>query len=167
MPFHCGALKPEAERYIDRQFRTFAVRFRGKRLDYDDACELAAFLAIVPINQARWIFRWDKYGMRAAKSVIRWYSAPAEAEGMISANKEHADISDGIAIIQAMRAGGWTKGYLPKLTKAAIQQLYHSGMKPKAISKDLGLSIDQVHYVIWGRPDHSARRARAMAQLVL
>src|ERR1044072_6658131 len=167
MLYHCGALKPEAERYLDRQFRLFARRFSSRRVDYDDALCLAAFLAIVPIKHARWIFQWDKYGIRAAKSMRRWFTEPARAEGLIDANLKSIDADDGLAVVQAMRAGGWERGRVPEISRRDIKGVSQNGLPAGKIAKATGVHLWLVLGVDHDRPDLRDARARAVASIAM
>jgi len=167
IPFHVGALYPQTERYLDRQYRTVARRFRHKRLDYDDALCLSAFLSIVPVESARWVFLWDKYGVRAAQAVVRHYTEPAR--DLVLANAAAVDVDTGLAVLRAMQEGGWTRGPVPLVVSMALRELKHSGIGNRAISKRTRLTLDQVRWNIEGSRKSKGleSRSRALVQLAL
>jgi hypothetical protein len=154
IPFHCDALLPTAERYSSLKFRRVAQHFDG---DASDAVELAAFLAIVPFRWARWIFHWPR---RYVLPKVIW--APPE---FIRANREALDLDTGFAVLHAMQDGGWRRGRLPDVVRNTVLELVHNGRAQVDVARELGLSQDQVQYVVKGR--NTAASARAVAGLAI
>lgn len=160
IPYHMGALLPIEQRYTNLAFRRVARRFSPKRLDYDDARVLAAFLALVPPRFARFIFHWDKIAVSHAKIIQREFTD----ERLVRANWEAVDMETAIAILQAMKDGGWKSGPLPDIVKSAVREAKHRG---RDVSKDFGLGVDQVNAIMWPRTKRRADRARARVSLVV
>lgn len=163
IPHHLGVLLPIEQRYTNIQFRRFARRFRSRRLDYDDAQELAAFLAVCPRKScARWIFRWDKYSQTAAKAVEKHYRDAARES--IEANISSFGITDAVGLLRAMRDSGWKSGPWPPFIKRAVLQLAHE-RGVRAAADGFGLGVDQVY--VMSRPRKRANRKAVRAAVGL
>lgn len=154
IPFHADALLPEAERYASLKFR----RVHDGYWDEWDEAELAAFLYIVPIRWAKWIFQWSRPIVRRAVDV-------RGNPELAFANAEKLDMETGVAVIQAMREGGWRGGKLPVIARDALRELRHRGKTAASIAKMTGLTVDQVKYATIGRPVKNARRNLAVVGL--
>lgn len=167
MLYTCDALLPRAERYASLKFRRVSRRFRSRRLDYGDAIELAAFLDVVPVRFARWLFDWDKYGISAAQAIQRHYRDLAEEYA--KANHASVRVEDGIDLLRLLMAEGWNPrfGGYPKISKRSLRALRHDGVEPLALARELGMTVDQVKWAILGRPDRSAERNRAIASVAV
>lgn len=152
IPFHADALLPEAERYASLKFR----RVHDGVWDVWDETEVAAFLYVVPIRWARWIFQWNR---KVARKAVRVTGNPEFA----LANSAALDIETGLAVIRAMRDGGWRRGKLPDVARDALRELHHRGHADSALAKITGLSVDQVQYARKGRPLKSFSAIAALA----
>lgn len=156
IPFHCDALLPEAERYASLKFR----RVHDGFWDAWDETELAAFLHIVPIRWAKYIFQWPRRIQRKAVGVI------GNPEFGL-ANEAALDIETGLAVIQAMRDGGFRHGRLPRVAIDTLRELRHDGFSAVDLASRTGLSVDQVKYATIGRPNRAFRRNSAFAALAV
>lgn len=171
IPYHVGALLPAHQRYINRQFRAIARHFRNRRLDYDDVLCLAAFLDVCPVKTcARFVFHWDRWGVKAGNAVVRHYTDIARLDGLIHANRAAISADDGLAVLRAMQDGGWTRNPVPLIVSQALAELRHGGMSIGSISKLTGLTNEQVRHNIYGRrgrKDGSSDQIRANVALAV
>lgn len=156
IPFHADALLPDAERYASLKFR----RVHHGEWDVYDETELAAFLYVVPIRWARWIFQWDR---GIARRAVRVTGNPEFA----LANSGALDVETGVAVIRAMRDGGWRHGTLPNVSRDALRELHHNGLNDTALAEMTGLSVDQVQYARKGRPRGDLNRFVSVASLAI
>ena len=108
LPYACDADKPIAQRYASMKFRLIARSFRLRKVPYEVACELVAFLHVVPMRYAKWVFHWTPAGERCVKRI--WDRADVQEDarrsGMIEANLRAVDVDVGVAVLAAMRDGG-------------------------------------------------------------
>lgn len=148
MPWTCDALLDEPRRYASRKFRLFAERFDPTRLDYADALELVAFLGVVQVEHARWIFRWKKFGIAQAER-LRAHLAD-DAREYIDQNWAAVTPADGLACLRAMQDGGWKRGTVPPIVRMALQNMRDEGMSRTAIADACRLSLDQVRWICNG-----------------
>ena len=130
------------------KFRLIARNFRLRKVPYEVACELVAFLHVVPLRYAKWIFQWNARTVRRAKVI--WDRADVQEDarksGMIEANLRAVSVDVGLAVLAAMREGGWTKGWLPPIVNMAIAELHHQRGwgSAAAIGRELGVSTARV-----------------------
>lgn len=138
IPHNCDALLPKMERAASLKFR----RFARLHLDHDDGCELVAFLDVVPVLSARFIFGWSDYQVGQVRSIGPACRVPQ----MLAENNAEWSRGDGLAVLRAMQDGGWSGGTLPKIVVRALWDLRDSGRSCSAIGAELGMSKDQVVY---------------------
>lgn len=156
LPYACDADKPIAQRYASMKFRLIARSFRLRKVPYEVACELVAFLHVVPMRYAKWVFHWTPAGERCVKRI--WDRADVQEDarrsGMIEANLRAVDVDVGVAVLAAMRDGGWTKGWLPPVVNMAVAELYHErGQRgAAALGRELGISANRVRNAKNARP---------------
>jgi hypothetical protein len=154
MLYHCDALLPVAERYSSTKFRRLSRRFYAHRLDAGDRLELASFLAVVPVRWSKWIFHWDRIGLWQAKLI------PPAPQDFANANFGSVTLEDGLAVLQAMKDGGWTYGGLPWIVRMSILGLRDAKMTHKEIAELTGLTDSRVYDAI----THGRRRRPAITK---
>lgn len=167
MPWTCDATLPTAERYASLKFRRFARRFDVSRIDYEDAAELVAFMLVVPERWAKWIFHWDLEGRAAARALFEHMKDRPETLAMMDQNLAQQDYADGIAVLGAMRDGGFNKGGLPPICRMAVRELQDQGLSYAKIARKLGLTFDQVRIAVEGTRPRGPSRASASAAALL
>jgi hypothetical protein len=161
MQITCDALLPTHERYSSLKFRRYSRWFRPTKLSWDEALELVTFVeSIGGVKFAAYVFHWGHAGVRAYIRLARHVGD--DAQPYIRDNLASTSVDDGLAVLQAMRDGGWVSHGLPKLVRHALASLKHEGMKVSAIAKLTGLTVDQV---IWAVKPKSHGRTRAYASL--
>lgn len=147
LPYACDALLPTGQRYASEKFRLLARNFRLRKVPYEVACELVAFLHVVPLLHAKWIFQWNDHTQRRAKVI--WEREDVQADvartGMVEANLRACDVDVGLAVLDAMRDGGWTRGRLPDVVRMAVAELNHRKVRVRAISSRTGLSASCIY----------------------
>ena len=163
MRFTCGATLPTAQRYSDPRFRRVSRRFYPRKVGEFECIELAAFLHVVPIRWARWIFQWDRYGLRAADYVLRNFQEAAEP--FADENVRAMDVADGLAVVRGMQDGGWRHGKLPDLSRNALFELRDAGLSAKEIAALAGLTVNQVEYQFRTKDIRGKSRAFAIGGL--
>lgn len=128
--FSCDAMLSTSERYASHKFRRVSRWFSG---DEDDALELVAFLALVPIKNARWIFHWSAHGVALAKGLVDQYGSDDRVLFMVRENGLRVGYADGLHLYHAMVDGGWKGGGLPRVVVMAFRHaLKVHGSIPKA-----------------------------------
>lgn len=146
LPYACDADLPIAQRYASMKFRLVARNFRLRKVPYEVACELVAFLHIVPLRYAKWIFQWNARTIRRAQVI--WDRADVQEDarrsGMIEANLRAATADTGLAILKAMQEGGWAKGHLPPIVMMAIAELNHRGVSAAVLARELQIHPSRV-----------------------
>lgn len=150
MPWTCDALLPEAERYASLKFRRIARRFDATHLDYADACELAAFLGIVPVDRARWIFQWHAAGRREALRIVEHHKDNPDVLRMVEENLVGQTVDDGLAVFKAMQDGGWTYGKVPPIVRMAMLGLRDAGLSHAKVGEMCGITREQVRTITTG-----------------
>lgn len=128
--YSCDAMLSTSERYASLKFRRVSRWFTG---DDDDARELVAFLALVPIKYARWVFQWSAKGVALAKELEQHWREDERVAQMVRANALGVGVAEGLRIFEAMRDGGWKGGGLPQVVLMTFQDaMKRHGNIPKA-----------------------------------
>lgn len=164
LPWSVDALRPANERYASLKFRRFARKFRiYNHLAYDDAAELVAFLHIVPFKWARWIFGWDMWMEKRINVLMDHIDEPE----MVRQNIEACDVDVGVAVLEAMRDGGWTKGSVPEVVWRAMLDLLGQGWSQPEVARRFGVPRSHVqhHVARQSRRGKVAERAVALGKL--
>lgn len=146
LPYDCGVTLPQVERYTDARFRRVSVYFDAYRLDQVDAVELVAFLALVPFQWSAFIFQWPDWMFRR---VAKLCAHPVYAEAAVFMHEENLVCLTpeiGLAILSAMRDGGFSRGTLPPVVIDAMRELRKRGISVREIAERTGLSRDQVQF---------------------
>jgi len=162
MPWTMDALLPRIPRYTSRKFRRVFKSFRATDLDSADATELVAFVGTVGLKAATWIFQWTDVGVREAKRLIDHIPV----HDLVEENSALATRADGLACLDAMKDGGWTKGPVPGIVRMAFLDMRASGQSVPRIAREVGLTVDQVRVMANGLRKPSARRFVRVADLV-
>lgn len=139
------------------KFRLIARNFRLRKVPYEVACELVAFLHVVPLRHAKWIFQWNPRTVRRARFIWKHEGVQADAlkSGMIEANMRAVSVDVGLALLAAMREGGWPgRGVLPDVVRMAIAERYHrqGRWSAAALGRELGVSANVVRNAEKARP---------------
>lgn len=163
MLYHCDALLPTAERYASLKFRRFSRWFRPTKLDWGDALELIAFVEVVGVKYARFIFHWTGHAPVRAYARLRRHVG-GEAEPFIQANRASIGLDDGLAVLRAMQDGRWERG-LPAVVKQSIQVLLLDHSQAK-VAKMLGLTDAQVAHASGRRLKAASQRQNARIALI-
>lgn len=160
--YDCDALLAAPERYASQRFR----RARAFMVDRADAVELVAFVeSIGGVLFAQRIFHWG-HAQVQAYAALRQHLLDA-AQPYIRANHAAMGVDEGLAVLQAMRDGGWERGQLPWPVKMALKTLRKRGMSIASIAKATGLSREQVKTGCDVRADQKSRRSAAFASLAM
>ena len=158
IPWDCDAIKPLNERSASQKFRRVRRWFEPTRLEYGEACELVAFVDLVPIKTAKWIFDWYQVPMRRNVQLLVDHLRDDETvRAMITDNMAHWERADGLAVLRAMQEGGWTKGTVPPIVRAALLDLHDAGMSRSQVAESVGLTLDQVRVAMHGQRTAPAR----------
>ena len=150
MPWTFDALLPAEQRYSSLKFRRVARRFDPTRLDYADAAELVAFVRTVDLKHARWMFHWAGAGVREMDRLLKHLSADANVERMVQENHDRTTRADGLAMLKAMRDGGWRQGSVPPGLRMALLDMRDAGLSQPKIAEMTGLTHDQVRVMANG-----------------
>lgn len=139
------------------KFRLIARNFRLRKVPYEVACELVAFLHVVPIGAAKWVFHWNARTIRRARVIWKREDVQADVvrSGMLDANLRAVSVDVGLAVLAAMRDGGWPgKGPLPDVVRMAIAERYHRQGRwgAAALGRELGVSAHVVRNAEKVRP---------------
>jgi hypothetical protein len=166
IPHDMGATLPLEQRATDPRFRRVTRRFK---LDVADAVELVAFLHIVPPAHAKWIFQWGEAGVRDARQLLAHPEISKLAQPMVEENIRALNVDVGLAVLKAMRDGGWTPGKtVPKIVRDTIAELRSLGNSGAKISRVTGIPEPTISRWLHGPSKRSeSRRSRAVAALVL
>jgi hypothetical protein len=121
--------------YQDRASLRFKRAQRVFVRDIHEAIELLAFVEAIGLHAAKHIFGWGYARVVAYKELRRNHLA--EAQPYIRANEASMGVDDGVAVLQAMQAGGWRRGILPKVTRQAVRQMHHEGTSLTKIAAKL------------------------------
>lgn len=139
--YDCDALKPTAQRYASQRYRRAHSLFFH---DWDEAVELVAFVeSIGGVLFAKRIFQWTGHAYVQAYADIRAQVLDA-AQPYIRANRAEFGVDHGLAVLGAMRDGGWRRGRMPWVVKHALKTLRKSGWTIAKIARETGLSREQV-----------------------
>lgn len=140
MPWTCGAFEQGAS----QQFMRVSGYLDYARIDYADACELAAFLAIVDARSARWVFKWRPQCVKWARKIVAHLADDENVARMVHENRMGVDKVDGLNILALMKANGWHQGELPQCVRHALMDLRSDGLTMQAIADRCGLTHEQV-----------------------
>jgi hypothetical protein len=132
-----------AERYASPKFRRFARSFDPYRVDYEDAVELVAFLDLVPVASAKYVFGWTPYGQESARKLSQHVPVVEGAEPLAEANRRLVSLTDGLRVLSAMQDGGWTGGRVPDVVSMAVKGLRKDGKSLMEIAQALGVTHEQ------------------------
>jgi hypothetical protein len=152
------------QRYTDYRYRRVCGKFYAIDLDQADAIELASVLRVLPVKFARYGFHGRGVWVREAETVLRTHWDASEP--YYRRNLECLTPEIGIALIKALREGGWkAKNPLPDVLRMTLLGLRDRGMTLDDIAEATGLSYNTVTYGF--RRPHHARRAREAIGVVL
>lgn len=156
---------PAAQRYTDFRFRRVAGKFYADDLDQADAIELACVLQLLPMNLARYAFRWKGVGIREANLIRERVGLLAEPYHRENLTRLTPEI--GLALIHALKDGGWKgKGQtLPPVFRMMLLALRERGLNMHEIAAWTGLPYNSVVYGF--RQPHRQRLARGALGVVL
>lgn len=143
MPYTFDALLPTAERFASLKFRRVAWRLSYKHLDWYDALELVAFVQAIGLPYARYIFHWRGLASVRAYGYLRKHVG-AEADAYIHANLSAFSLDDGLAVLKAMKDGGWSRGKVPQIVSDALRESRKRGNTIAEIARGTGLTREQV-----------------------
>lgn len=164
MLYHCQALAPTAQRYASEHFRRYAQWFRPTKFSWDEAVGLVAFVETISPKAARFVFHWGHAGVKAYARLAKHMLAHEEVRAAVEANQASIGPDDGLAVLQAMKDGGW-KGYgLPNIVVLSLKHLRDIGLSRAEIAKQTNLTIAQVEYALTPRKERS-QRASSYASL--
>lgn len=161
--YDCDALLAAPERYASQRFR----RARAFVLDRADAIELVSFVeSIGGILFAKRIFHWTGHAQVLAYEELRSHFV-REAQPYIRVNHAQMGVDQGLAVLQAMRDGGWRRGQLPWPVKTALKTLRKRGNSIADIAKATGLTREQVKTGCDVRTRQKTRRSAAFSSLAM
>lgn len=143
VPYSCDAMLPAAERYASPKFRRFARTFDPYRVDYEDAIELVAFLDLVPLASAKYVFGWTQYGQQSARKLAEHHPVVEGAKPLVEANRRLVSLSDGLTVFSAMQDGGWKHGRVPDVVSMAVKGMRKDGKSLMDIAQALGVTHEQ------------------------
>lgn len=166
MPWTFDALLPADKRYTSLKFRRAGRQFDASRLDYADAAELCAFVETIDLKHARWIFQWRGAGVREMDRLLKHLSADPTVGRMVHDNHEAVTRSDGLAVLQAMKDGGWRQGSVPGVVRMALLDMRDAGISQPKIAAQVGLTVDQVRNAANGPRWVRAARSTGLLGLV-
>lgn len=148
IPWHMDALRPAET----PKFKRAKGRLKLSLLDYAEAAELAAFVDMVGIDHARWIFNWYAPDMAEATRLVEHFHAlgPDHA-ARVAQNNEAIERADGLAVLGAMLRGGWRWGSVPPIVRLAFLDMRDCGMTWPQIAGVTGLTVDQLRYMAGAR----------------
>lgn len=139
LPFDCGATLPLVQRYTDQRFRALVRKVNAQQLPPELALELSAFLKLLPRKWAAYIFHWNP---RRIKLKGLPESLDMHYANMKALTPEHI-----VALLQAMREGGWDgKGGPADLILMAMLGFRERGLTNREIATAMGLTPMQVTY---------------------
>lgn len=167
LPHDAGATLPLVERYTDLRFRAVARAGFGKAV-VERQLEVIALTRLLPISYARHIFMWsDRMCDRVAGKAEEWADSETVA-AMHDANLRALNEGHAVALVQAMREGGWVKGSaekLPDIVKMAMREFRAKGLTIQQIADEFGFSFWTTSYGL--RRPHAERMAAKGVGLVL
>ncbi len=146
MIYACDALLPTAERYASLKFRRFSRWFRPTKLDWWDALELVVFVETITPKAAQYVFHWGHAGVKAYERLQK-HMLP-HIQPFLDDNLKSLGVDDGLAVLQAMRDGGYVGQGLPKIVRDALRELHHNGNSYQKLADLTGLSYGQVRHAI-------------------
>jgi len=117
---------------------------------WSDAAELVAFVRTVDLKHARWMFHWAGAGVREMDRLLKHLSADANVERMVQENHDRTTRADGLAMLKAMRDGGWRQGSVPPGLRMALLDMRDAGLSQPKIAEMTGLTHDQVRVMANG-----------------
>lgn len=144
LPYSCDALLPIGPRYASQKFRRYARYFRLTRMTWEEACELVAFLHVVPPRYARFVFHWTDRTYRKVKRLMKRSDLVEAAASWAEENRRAVTVDDGLRILDAMRDGGWRVGMLPVVVRHAVAELRHIGWTRAEVCARTGLRLHQL-----------------------
>lgn len=148
LPHTFDALLPTPERYSSLRFRRVSRFLQLRLLDWADAVELCAFVETVGVEYATYIFHWNGQAVvRAYRRLRRHVGDHPDLAKAIAENETAMGVDAGLAVLQAMRDGGWESGSLPACVRAALKDLRKAGLNMAQIAERTGLRYDQVRHV--------------------
>lgn len=166
IPFDCGVLKPAEARYSDHRFRRVSRDFDPYSLDYGEACELVSFVELTGVVPARWIFHGVPNWSVKTRELITQLKNENLVTEMVQANHNGLDVDDGLAMLQAMRDGGWKGGPVPIWVRRALFDLRDKGFRVRDIAEATGLSRGQVSRLFFRSRDPGFVEAEAVDHCV-
>jgi len=165
IPWACDALLPVAERHASLKFRRFFKRFDATRIDYESACELVAFLDMVPMFWSCRIWHWTAIGKREVQRLVDHLRDSEDVARMVRENQLALDRETGVAILRALLDNGWERGKVPDACARAMLDMRAAGFSVPSIARSFGVSVDQARWIM-GR-NVTARAASAVASVGL
>lgn len=151
MKWTMDALLPADKRYTSLKFRRVAPKLFVNRLDFDDAAELVAFVETVGMKPARWIFHWEPFDLAKVKKLVEHMLQFPVVTAMIEENRlAPVTREQGLAVLQAMRDGGWKQSNYPPIVRLAALDMRDEGMSMPAVGRAMGLTLDQVRVLCCG-----------------
>lgn len=154
----------------DNRFRRVATRrFSARKLDAHTAVELVAFSHLVEPYSMRAIFGWGKWWDFEWAKLANSEAHQRAAIPMIEANARALSVEAGLAILRAMRDGGWKPGKgraMPPVVKDTLLELRARGFKGVDVAKLAGIAPGTL--ANWRSTRRaSTARSRAAASLAL
>lgn len=167
LPYDAGATLPLVQRYTDFRFRAVS-RGGFTRALVERQLEAVALLRLLPINYARHVFMWsDRMVARVEGQAEEWAESKTVA-AMHDANLRALEPGHAVALVKAMREGGWVKGHtekLPEVVKLAMRAFRGEGLTIGQIADLFELPYWTVSYAF--RVPHEQRMAKRRVGLVL
>jgi DNA-directed RNA polymerase specialized sigma24 family protein len=150
--YDCGVSLPIGQRYTDWRYRRVAPHLVRTRLDQVEAVELVAILRILPLKYARFAFHWNTASLREAAKLLADETMLRVSEPFYRANLSLLSAETSLALINAMRDGGWTPNYgLPEFLRMAVLDLRGRGWKHREVADFLGISTHTTNSCVRSR----------------
>jgi len=139
--FDAGLTLPDHQRYTDQQFRRLSRWFFAGDIDVVDACALHVALELLGSRRAaNRAFHWT------SPAIWRQIAKVEKPDGFQDALDETLrewTPKHSIALMRAMRDGGWERGKIPPIIRQAWGALRKNGMSVGKIAKlyDVGVAV--------------------------
>lgn len=165
MRYCMDATLPNELRLSSLKFKRVFERFRSTNLNPADGIEVVAFIQTVGFKAAQHIFQWDKYGVSAAKKLMRHKPYLEAAKPYVIENLTDFDVDDGLALLRLMVEAGW-RGPLPLPIQAALATV-RKQRTLRSIAKEFGVSEPTMGGWIRGYPRLRRMSRRSVARAAL
>jgi hypothetical protein len=130
--------------------------------------QAVALLRLLPIEHARHVFMWTRQAQDRVAGLAQDWSNSALIEALHRENLDALKPGHAVALVQAMREGGWRKGRaepLPDIVKLAMRGFRDEGLTVAQIAERFGFGYHTTQYAF--RVPHHLRLAKNRVGLVL